>query len=141
MRFPDREIAEITRQGKPESVRAPGGVHVGHLDRPVMGNDAARANVWAAGFEPYGRVGVETQNLGLSGRGSGWKAGWRTIGVGITILQKTAAPPTDWHGVKGTYKSAHFETRQHIEPAIQFADRRKKEKWKSTKKFCCCEMF
>ena len=47
-------------------------VHVDHLNRPVMLTDTAKVNVWAASFEPFGKVrtvtGAVTQNLGLPGQ-------------------------------------------------------------------------
>jgi RHS repeat-associated protein len=47
-------------------------VHVDHLHRPILLTDAAKATVWSASYEPFGKVrtltGTVTQNLGLPGQ-------------------------------------------------------------------------
>jgi RHS repeat-associated protein len=47
-------------------------VHVDHLNRPIMLTDSAKASVWSASYEPFGRVrtltGTVAQNLGLPGQ-------------------------------------------------------------------------
>jgi len=62
-------LAAIDAAASPKKTYA---VHVDHLDRPIMLTDAAKANVWWARYEAFGRVhatgGTLTQNLGLPGQ-------------------------------------------------------------------------
>jgi RHS repeat-associated protein len=47
-------------------------IHTDHLHRPILLTDAAKAAVWSASYEPFGKVrtltGPATQNLGLPGQ-------------------------------------------------------------------------
>ena len=62
-------LAAIDAAAAPRKIYA---VHVDHLNRPIMLTDAAKASVWSAIYEPFGRVhsvtGAVTQNLGLPGQ-------------------------------------------------------------------------
>ena len=62
-------LAAIDAAAAPKKIYA---VHVDHLNRPIMLTDAAKASVWSAIYEPFGRVhsvtGAVTQNLGLPGQ-------------------------------------------------------------------------
>ena len=65
----DMPLAAIDAAALPKKTYA---IHVDHLNRPIMMTDAAKATVWAASYEPFGKVmtltGTATQNLGLPGQ-------------------------------------------------------------------------
>jgi RHS repeat-associated protein len=62
-------LSAIDAAASPKQIYA---VHADHLNRPVMLTNAAKATVWSAIYEPFGRVhsvtGTVTQNLGLPGQ-------------------------------------------------------------------------